>query len=169
MAARHGHRGITVHSGGPHHGNQHAGNVFADAAPLLEDHLTGVECESLALTHRLAAVTDVLSYPVQQHFGFLFVGSAVDASLSPVPASSAYVCGLIDLRNPTAPFYGTNGPSAPLWNPPMSHEPSWTADNLGMLFGSFVVARTTDQEKPLQRPAAATTNETAMENAPTSL
>jgi hypothetical protein len=63
-----------------------------------------------------------------------------DALGNPVPSSAAYTCGLLDLRNPTAPLYGTNGPAAPLWNPPMSHETSWTADNLGMLFGSEIDA-----------------------------
>ena len=63
-----------------------------------------------------------------------------DALGNPVPSSVAYTCGLLDLRNPTAPLYGINGPAAPLWNPPMSHETSWTADNLGMLFGSEIDA-----------------------------
>ena len=63
-----------------------------------------------------------------------------DASGNPVPSSAAFTCGLLDLRNPTAPLYGINGPAAPLWNPPMSHETSWTADNLGMLFGSEIDA-----------------------------
>ncbi|MDP7496961.1 MAG: hypothetical protein QGI77_11030, partial [Roseibacillus sp.] len=68
------------------------------------------------------------------------IGPDLDGFSNPVPASSAYTCGLLDLRNPTPPLYGINGPLAPLWNPPCHHEPSWTAENLGMLFGSEIDA-----------------------------
>lgn len=65
-------------------------------------------------------------------------GTDRDVLGNPVPASASFVCGLLDLRNPTAPLYGTNGGAAPLWNPPMSHEANWTAEHLGIVFGTEI-------------------------------
>jgi hypothetical protein len=55
-----------------------------------------------------------------------------------VPAAAQFVFGLLDLRNPPPAKYGVGGPPAPLWNPPMHHEASWTAQNLGMVFGTEI-------------------------------
>ncbi|MFT5857367.1 MAG: hypothetical protein ACI8XO_004628 [Verrucomicrobiales bacterium] len=52
------------------------------------------------------------------------------------PAASAYVFGMMDLNGPPAAFYGPSGASSPMWIPPMHHEPSWTAENLGNIYGT---------------------------------
>ncbi|MDP7308891.1 MAG: hypothetical protein QF405_14720 [Roseibacillus sp.] len=60
--------------------------------------------------------------------------------------SSAYTLGLMDLRNPDPADYGSQTPTAalastiPLWRPDCHHEASWTAENLGMLFGTEIDA-----------------------------
>ena len=74
-ATGHGHGRVGGNVGGAHHGHQHAGDVLADAAALLEDHAAGVENETLARTHGLAAVADVLSHPVHQSLGLVRVRS----------------------------------------------------------------------------------------------
>ena len=50
--------------------------------------------------------------------------------------AEAYVFGMLDLNAPPAPLYAANGFSSPMWNPPMHHEPSWTAENLGNIYGT---------------------------------
>ncbi len=58
---------------------------------------------------------------------------------SPVPASSAFPFGLVDVRNPSAvPHYTTLGLGAALWNPPMYHHPDWSVDKIGCVFGIAV-------------------------------
>jgi hypothetical protein len=63
-----------------------------------------------------------------------------DVSYNPVTAVSSPVFGLMDLRTPPPAMYGINGPTAPLWNPPMYHETSWNAEYLGLVFGTEIDA-----------------------------
>lgn len=68
-------------------------------------------------------------------------GPATDSMGNPVPAANAFTFGLADFRTPPAAMYGpcNSTPSSlltvPLWNAPMYHDPSWTVENLGNLFG----------------------------------
>lgn len=75
------------------------------------------------------------------------IGPKKDAFGNPLPANVAYSLGLMDIRNPNLLNYGMRGSSAPLWTAVTSngtpnlechHEPSWTAENLGMLFGTEI-------------------------------
>jgi hypothetical protein len=52
-----------------------------------------------------------------------------------IPPNMSYTFGLIDPRAPLAVDYAGHGTSAPLWNAPMYHDPSWTVENLGNLYG----------------------------------
>ena len=78
-AAGHRHRAVGGDVGGAQHGDQHPRDVLADAAALLVDHVRGVEGEALPLAHRLAAVADFLSDPVEQGLGLLLVAPLRDA------------------------------------------------------------------------------------------
>lgn len=63
------------------------------------------------------------------------IAAVTCAAPSSLPPASAYVFGLMDFRNPPAVNYGPLGPSAPLWNPPGYHDPSWTVQNIGAVYG----------------------------------
>lgn len=54
---------------------------------------------------------------------------------NPVAASAAYVFGMFDLRNPLPPDYTTLGPSSTMWNAPDWHHSTWTAQDMGCVFG----------------------------------
>lgn len=54
---------------------------------------------------------------------------------NPVAASDAYVFGMYDLRNPAASDYVTLTSGAPIWNAPDWHHPTWTAQEMGCVFG----------------------------------
>ena len=65
---------------------------------------------------------------------------AYDVNYNPVTPAASFVFGLLDLRTPPPAQYGINGPTAPLWNPPMHHETSWNAEYLGLVFGTEIDA-----------------------------
>ena len=70
-AAGHGHGGIGVETGRPQERDAHGGDVLAHAAPVLHEHVGGMEREALALAHGLPAVADVLGHPVVERRGDL--------------------------------------------------------------------------------------------------
>ncbi len=57
---------------------------------------------------------------------------------NPVAAADAYVYGLMDLRNPSPGDYTTLGVSATMWNAPMWHDSTWSAEQMGCIFGIAV-------------------------------
>ncbi|YCM46501.1 hypothetical protein V2O64_10770 [Verrucomicrobiaceae bacterium 227] len=62
-------------------------------------------------------------------------GQKRDGVGNPVSASDAYVFGMMDLRAPSAPDYTTLGGSATMWSAPMWHDSTWTAKDMGCVFG----------------------------------
>lgn len=71
-----------------------------------------------------------LTLPLQPGFGAVtcFAGWVSDQS-DIVIKPDDYVLGVLDLRTPPPAMLGQN------WTPPMYHHPSWTARNLGQIFG----------------------------------
>jgi hypothetical protein len=58
-----------------------------------------------------------------------------DSAGLPVTAANAYVFGMFDLRAPSAPNYTLLGPSATMWWAPMWHHATWSAKDMGCVFG----------------------------------
>ena len=58
-----------------------------------------------------------------------------DSANLPVAASDAYVFGMMDLRNPSAPDYTLLGGSSTMWSAPMWHHSTWTVKEMGCVFG----------------------------------
>mgnify|MGYP001163512990 CR=1 FL=1 len=54
---------------------------------------------------------------------------------NPVSAANAYVFGMLDLRTPTASNYTTLNSSSTMWNAPCWHHSSWSAKEMGCVFG----------------------------------
>ena len=58
-----------------------------------------------------------------------------DNAGNPVSAANAYVFGMFDLRNPSGPNYTTLNSSATMWSAPEWHDATWTAQEMGCVFG----------------------------------
>src|SRR5688572_21215189 len=56
-------------------------------------------------------------------------GPAEDNMGNPLPASTVFTFGVVDIRNPLPSDYGPCGPAAPLWNATQYHDPSWNVEN----------------------------------------
>ena len=63
------------------------------------------------------------------------IGAASCAAPVDIPQSTSWVFGAFDLRDPSAPDYGSAGLNAPLWNPPLFHHPEWNVETMGNVYG----------------------------------
>ena len=90
------------------------------------------------LTIALVQIPSLLSAapPWGTPYGQPGIASVTCSARTSYAPAEAYVFGMMDLNAPPAPLYAANGTGSPMWNPPMHHEPSWTAENLGNLFGT---------------------------------